>query len=42
MKTFDTILRNDTPHWVGDGFPVRSLFSYQGDTSAISPFLLFD
>jgi hypothetical protein len=29
-------------HWVGDGFPVRSLFSYQGDTSAISPFLLFD
>lgn len=42
MKTLDTILRNDSPHWVGDGFPVRSLFSYQGDTSAISPFLLFD
>lgn len=42
MKTLDTILRNDTPHWVGDGFPVRSLFSYQGDTAAISPFLLFD
>lgn len=42
MKTLDTILRNDTPHWVGDGFPVRSLFSYHGDTSAISPFLLFD
>src|SRR5690606_28765551 len=42
MKTLVTILRNDTPHWVGDGFPVRSLFSYQGDTSAISPFLLFD
>lgn len=29
-------------HWVGDGFPVRSLFSYRGDTAAISPFLLFD
>ena len=42
MKTLDTILRNDTGHWVGDGFPVRSLFSYHGDTDAISPFLLFD
>jgi quercetin 2,3-dioxygenase len=42
MKTLDTILRNDSPHWVGDGFPVRSLFSYHGDTTAISPFLLFD
>jgi len=29
-------------HWVGDGFPVRSLFSYHGDTKAISPFLLLD
>lgn len=42
MKTLDTILRNDAAHWVGDGFPVRSLFSYHGDTAAISPFLLFD
>jgi len=42
MKTIDTILRNDSSHWVGDGFPVRSLFSYHGDTAAISPFLLFD
>lgn len=42
MKTLDTILRNDGSHWVGDGFPVRSLFSYQGDTKAISPFLLLD
>ena len=42
MKTLETILRNDTPHWVGDGFPVRSLFSYHGDTAVISPFLLFD
>jgi redox-sensitive bicupin YhaK (pirin superfamily) len=29
-------------HWVGDGFPVRSLFSYQGDAAALSPFLLLD
>ncbi len=32
MKTLDTILRNDKPHWVGDGFPVRSLFSYRDGT----------
>jgi quercetin 2,3-dioxygenase len=42
MKTIDTILRNDHGHWVGDGFPVRSLFSYHDDPTAISPFLLFD
>lgn len=30
------------PHWVGDGFPVRSLFSYHGDTRLLSPFLLLD
>ena len=42
MKTLDTVLRSDAPHWVGDGFPVRSIFSYHGDTAAISPFLLFD
>jgi redox-sensitive bicupin YhaK (pirin superfamily) len=43
MKTLIDIGRNDgRGHWVGNGFPVRSLFSYQGDTDAISPFLLFD
>lgn len=30
------------PHWVGDGFPVRSLFSYHTHGSALSPFLLLD
>jgi redox-sensitive bicupin YhaK (pirin superfamily) len=31
------------PHWVGDGFPVRSLFSaHSQDPAAISPFLLLD
>lgn len=30
-------------HWVGDGFPVRSLFSYgSGQTFRVSPFLLLD
>jgi hypothetical protein len=29
-------------HWVGDGFPVRSLFSYSGQAQALSPFLLLD
>lgn len=29
-------------HWVGDGFPVRSLFSYASSGEQISPFLLLD
>ncbi len=29
-------------HWVGDGFPVQSLFTYQDAGSALSPFLLLD
>jgi redox-sensitive bicupin YhaK (pirin superfamily) len=42
MKKVLETLRNEDGHWVGDGFPVRSLFSYHGDTDAVSPFLLFD
>lgn len=42
MKNVVEILRSHGGHWVGDGFPVRSLFSYNGDTRAISPFLLLD
>ena len=33
---------NNPGHWVGDGFPVRSLFSYQDLGRHISPFLLLD
>lgn len=33
---------NDRGHWVGDGFPVRSLFSYNMLGQHISPFLLLD
>jgi redox-sensitive bicupin YhaK (pirin superfamily) len=29
-------------HWVGDGFPVRTMFSYDGDPASTSPFLLLD
>lgn len=29
-------------HWVGDGFPVRSLFSHGSHGPHVSPFLLFD
>lgn len=29
-------------HWVGDGFPVRSLFSYNTQGQHLSPFLLLD
>jgi len=30
------------PHWVGDGFPVRSLFGYDGLGRQLSPFLMLD
>jgi len=42
MKKVAEVLRSAGGHWVGDGFPVRSLFSYDGDAEALSPFLLFD
>lgn len=32
----------DRSHWVGDGFPVRSLFNYKQLGEQISPFLLLD
>jgi redox-sensitive bicupin YhaK (pirin superfamily) len=32
----------DSMHWVGDGFPVRSLFSHREHGARVSPFLLFD
>jgi redox-sensitive bicupin YhaK (pirin superfamily) len=42
MKKIAEVMHANGSHWVGDGFPVRSLFSYNGDTQTISPFLLFD
>jgi redox-sensitive bicupin YhaK (pirin superfamily) len=42
MKRVRDIRRNFQPHWVGDGFPVRSLFSYSEDAELHDPFLLLD
>ncbi|MES3036431.1 MAG: pirin family protein [Bdellovibrionota bacterium] len=42
MKKLLLTQRSDTPHWVGDGFPVRSIFTYNDLGKAISPFLLMD
>lgn len=42
MKKVMFTQRNDVPHWVGDGFPVRSIFTYQDLAKDISPFLLMD
>ncbi len=42
MKKLLGTYGNPAVHWVGDGFPVRSLFSYDGLGAGISPFLLLD
>src|SRR5689334_14536413 len=42
MKRITAVHRSPERHWVGDGFPVRSLFSYHAQGAAISPFLLLD
>lgn len=42
MKSVSFIQRNPHGHWVGDGFPVRTLFSYNDDPAAFSPFLMLD
>lgn len=42
MKKLLFTQRSDYPHWVGDGFPVRSVFSYNDFPQEISPFLLLD
>src|SRR4051812_15690416 len=42
MKKIVGLLENRSPHWVGDGFPVRTLFSYDRHGAQVSPFLLFD
>ena len=41
MKTVQRVIRDVPQHWVGDGFPVRSLFSYAG-RNEFDPFLLLD
>ncbi|MDD5394409.1 MAG: pirin family protein [Thiothrix sp.] len=43
VKSLHGILRSRGSHWVGDGFPVRSMLSYDSGLEALqSPFLLLD
>ncbi|MCI1728946.1 MAG: pirin family protein [Chiayiivirga sp.] len=42
MKKIVAVHSAPRPHWVGDGFPVRSLFFYGNQAAAVSPFLLLD
>ena len=42
MKNIIGVYSAPRSHWVGDGFPVRSLFSYNNHGKALSPFLLLD
>lgn len=42
IKQIKHINHANEPHWVGDGFPVHSLMSYQTQGVDISPFLLLD
>jgi quercetin 2,3-dioxygenase len=42
MKNVIAIHGNNSAHWVGDGFPVRTLFSYQSMGEELSPFLMLD
>ena len=42
MKKIAQVLKSRGGHWVGDGFPVRSLFAYDHEAQENSPFLLFD
>lgn len=42
MKKLSFIQSQDQGHWVGDGFPVRSIFTYNDRSAELSPFLLLD
>lgn len=42
MKNILGLYSAPRPHWVGDGFPARSLFSYNSHGQHLSPFLLLD
>ena len=42
MKKVVSIERKPSLHWVGDGFPVRTIFSFNTLGYRISPFLLLD
>ena len=42
MKELVFIKRSNGAHWVGDGFPVRNIFSYNDIHEQMAPFLMLD
>lgn len=42
MRKVLGVYSSPRPHWVGDGFPVRSMFSHATHGQHVSPFLLLD
>lgn len=42
LKNVTQILKAPPKHWVGDGFHVHSMFSYDDEPERFSPFLLLD
>jgi redox-sensitive bicupin YhaK (pirin superfamily) len=42
MKKIRSIHKAGEPHWVGDGFPVRTVFHYGDLGKELTPFLLLD
>lgn len=42
MRKVLGVFSSPNPHWVGDGFPVRSMFSNASHGEHVSPFLLLD
>jgi len=42
MKKLLRVHQSSETHWVGNGFPVRSVFDYNGLGRELSPFLLLD
>lgn len=42
-RTLQRVVASNGAHWVGDGFPVRSMFDYNGlGREVLSPFLMLD
>src|SRR6266496_2559687 len=41
-KNVRSVHRGGEAHWVGDGFPVHTVFSYQDLGAELTPFLLLD
>ncbi len=41
-KSLVRVIRSGASHWVGDGFPVKTAFTYQNAGRELSPFLMLD